>query len=324
VYVQTTICAERDMKVFSGNANPELAREIVHFLDIPLGDAQVTHFADGETRVTIGESVRGRDLFLIQPTCAPSNERVFELLVMIDACRRASARRITCVIPYYGYGRQDRKAGPREPITAKLVADMLVAAGASRILSVELHADQIMGFFNIPVDQLKVGGMFIDHLRDHELRGDDRDVVVVSPDVGGVPSARQFADLLGAQLVIVAKRRGRANECEVMEVIGDVAGKLCVFRDDMIDTAGSMVQGAFALRSRGAAGVIAVATHPVLSSGATSRLRSAGFERVIVANTIPVPEDKRFPQLEVLSVAPLLAEAIRCVHEDRSVSDLIR
>jgi ribose-phosphate pyrophosphokinase len=305
VYVQTTICAERDMKVFSGNANPELAREIVHFLDIPLGDAQVTHFADGETRVTIGESVRGRDLFLIQPTCAPSNERVFELLVMIDACRRASARRITCVIPYYGYGRQDRKAGPREPITAKLVADMLVAAGASRILSVELHADQIMGFFNIPVDQLKVGGMFIDHLRDHELR-------------------RQFADLLGAQLVIVAKRRGRANECEVMEVIGDVAGKLCVFRDDMIDTAGSMVQGAFALRSRGAAGVIAVATHPVLSSGATSRLRSAGFERVIVANTIPVPEDKRFPQLEVLSVAPLLAEAIRCVHEDRSVSDLIR
>ncbi|MBD3177308.1 MAG: ribose-phosphate diphosphokinase [Armatimonadia bacterium] len=312
------------MKLFTGSANPKLAADIAHCLGIPLGDAEVTHFSDGECRITIRESVRGCDVFLIQPTCAPTNDHLVELLIMLDACRRASARRITCVIPYYGYGRQDRKCGPREPITAKLIADMLVAAGASRVLSVELHADQIMGFFNIPVDQLNVGGLFADYVKDNVFDNGSADAVVVSPDVGGVASARQFADRLGSQLVIVAKRRRRANEVEVMEVIGDVEGKLCIFRDDMIDTGGSMVEGASALMKRGASRVMALGTHPVLSGHASKRLAASSFEKVIVSDTIPVPEERRFPQLEVLSVAPLLASGIRCIHEGRSVSSLIR
>lgn len=312
------------MKVFTGNANRKLAEDVTRCLGIPLGDAEVRRFSDGECRITIRESVRGRDVFIVQPTCAPTNDHLVELLIMVDACRRASASRITCVIPYYGYSRQDRKCGPREPITAKLIADMLVAAGASRVLSVELHADQIMGFFNIPVDQLKVGGLFADYAKAHVFSYGSTDAVVVSPDVGGVASARQFADRLGTQLVIVAKRRKRVNEAEAMEVIGDVQGKLCVFRDDMIDTGGSMVQGAAALMRRGAARVMAFGTHPVLSGYAPKRLAASSFEKVVVSDTIPVPEEKRFPQLEVLSVAPLIAEGIRCIHEGRSVSSLIR
>jgi ribose-phosphate pyrophosphokinase len=312
------------MKIFAGNANPILAREIASELRMPLGEALVTQFADGETRVSIGESVRGCDVFIIQPTCAPANDHIFELLIMIDACRRASARRITCVMPYFGYARQDRKGAPREPITAKLVADMLSAAGASRILTVELHTDQMMGFFNCPVDQLSVGPLFADHLKGHEIAERRGETVVVSPDVGGVRSAREFADLLGTQLVIIAKRRIAANHSEVMEVIGDVSDRLCIFRDDMIDTGGSMLEGAAALMNRGAASVMAVATHPVLSPGASERLASSYFERVSVTNTIPIAREKCFEQLEVLSVAPLVAQAIRCVHENRSVSVLFR
>ncbi len=312
------------MKLFTGNANRKLAGDIADCLGIPLGDADVRRFSDGECRITIKESVRGRDVFIVQPTCSPTNDHLVELLIMLDACRRASASRITCVIPYYGYGRQDRKCGPREPIAAKLIADMLVTAGASRILSVELHADQIMGFFNIPVDQLSVGGLFADYARTHVFTNGGTDAVVVSPDVGGVAAARQFADRLGTQLVIVAKRRKQANVSEAMEVIGDVEGKLCIFRDDMIDTGGSMVEGASALMKRGAGRVMAFGTHAVLSGHASKRLAASSFEKVVVSDTIPVPAEKRFPQLDVLSVAPLLASGIRCIHEGRSVSGLIR
>lgn len=312
------------MKIFTGNANPALAAEIASALGVPLGSAEVTRFDDGETRVVLLESVRGADVFIIQPTCAPANEHLFELLVMIDACRRASAARIVCVIPYYGYGRQDRKDQPREPITAKLVADLLQTAGADRILTIELHAAQIMGFFHCPVDQLDLGKLFAEHLRQHEV-GDCLDqAVVVSPDVGGVRAARMFADRLGVPLVIVAKRRLGPNQCEANEVIGDVNGRVCIMRDDMIDTGGSMIKGATRLLEEGACSVIGIGTHAVLSGDAPQRLAESSLDRVIVSDTIPVPESKRFAQLEVLPVAPVLAKAIKCVHDNQSVGALFR
>jgi ribose-phosphate pyrophosphokinase len=263
------------------------------------------------------------DVFVVQPTCSPVNEHVMELLIILDALRRASARRITCVIPYYGYARQDKKIKPREPVTAKLVADLITQSGANRILAIDLHADQIQGFFNLPVDHLFAGPLIADYLIKRKLY--DRDVVVVSPDVGGVTRARALAETLDSDLAIIAKRRPEPNKAEVMAVvtiIGDVRGRTAVMIDDMIDTAGSITQGAEALMRMGARNVVACCTHAVLSGRAVERLREAPIEEVVVTDTIPIPEDRRLPHVTVLSVAPLLAEAIDRIHQDASVSEL--
>lgn len=308
------------MKVFTGNAHPQLARDICRCLGLPLGDMVVTRFSDGETRVLIDESVRGCDIFLVQPLCAPTNDHLMELLIMCDAFKRASASRIVCVVPYYGYARQDKKGGPREPISAKLVADLMTVAGAGRLLTVELHAAQIMGFFDFPVDQLSAGPLMADYLRKNGLWGET--TVVVSPDVGGVEEASRFADRIRAGLVIIAKRRNEPNQSEVIEVIGEVQDKVCVFRDDMVDTAGTMVNGAREVLDRGARQVIACATHAVLSGNALQLIAESPMEQLVVTDTIPVPEESRCGKIEVLPVAPMLAEAMKRVHYNESVSTM--
>src|SRR5579884_1248863 len=307
------------LKIFSGNANPELAQEITAALGCTLGAATVKTFSDGEIHVQIQENVRGADVFVIQPTCAPVDHNLMELFLMIDALKRASAQRITPVLPYYGYARQDRKDRPRMPISAKLVASLLERAGANRILALDLHAAQIQGFFDVPVDHLFAAPVLIEHF--YELKG--RDLTVVSPDAGGVERARAFAKRLDAPLAIIDKRRTDVNVAEVMHIVGEVEGRHCLIVDDLIDTAGTLVKGAEALLAQGAKSVRACATHPVLSGPAIARNESSQIEDVVVTNSIPLQDGARASdRINVMSVAPLLAQAIQSIHEDGSVSTL--
>jgi ribose-phosphate pyrophosphokinase len=307
--------------IFSGNANPQLSVDICQCLELPVGKAKVSRFSDGETFCEIQENVRGVDTYIVQPTCAPVNDHVMELLIMADALRRASAGSITAVIPYYGYARQDRKVAPRTPITSKLVADLVVAAGVNRIVALDLHAAQIQGFFNIPFDHLFAMPALLDqHLK---ANYSSSEVVVVSPDAGGVERARAYAKRLFGSLAIIDKRRERANVSEVMHIIGDVEGKRCLILDDMIDTAGTLVNAANALKNAGAKEVAACATHAVLSGPAVKRIAESSLSEVIVTNTIPLTEEaKATGKFRVVSVARLLAEAIRRIHHSDSVSSL--
>lgn len=309
------------LRLLAGSANLPLAREVARYLGIDLGPMIRKEFADGELYIQIQESVRGCDVHLIQPTCHPVNTHLMELLIMIDACRRASARQITAVIPYYGYARADRKTAGRESITAKLVANLLTQAGASRVVAMDLHSAQIQGYFDLPVDHVYGSPVLVDYLASKQLS----DLVVVSPDVGGVARARAFAKRLDdAPLAIIDKRRQAHNVAEVMNVIGDVRGKTAVLVDDMIDTAGTISEGARLLRQEGARQVYACATHAVFSGPAVERLAGGLFEEVIVTNTIPIAAEKRFPQLTILSVANLIGETIWRIHEDSSVSSMFR
>jgi len=307
-----------DLKLVTGNANPSLAEEISEYLKIPLTDCEVTRFSDGEVFVQVNENVRGTDVFVVQPTCPPVNDTLMELLIMIDALKRASARRITAVLPYYGYARQDRKVQPRVPITAKLVADLLEAAGVDRVLALDLHAGQIQGFFNVPVDHLFASPVLIDYLG----RKDLKDPVLVSPDAGGVERARAIAKRLKAGLAIIDKRREGPNQAAAMHLIGDVRGHDVVVIDDMVDTAGTLVQAVNALHREGAGRILACGVHAVLSGPAIERVKASPLEEVIVTNSVPVPEEKRVARITVLSVAPLLGEAIRRIHDEESVSTL--
>lgn len=308
------------LKIFSGTANVPLATEIARYLGMDLGPLVQKRFADGELYVQIQESIRGADVYLVQPTCRPVNDHLMELLVMIDACRRASARQITAVLPYYGYARADRKTAGRESITAKLVANMLTHAGADRVLAMDLHSAQIQGYFDIPLDHVYGAPAIFQYIRECNLSN----IVVVSPDVGGVARARAYAKKLDAPLAIIDKRRQAHNDVEVFNVIGDVRGRTALLVDDMIDTAGTISEGAKLLRREGAEAVYACATHPVFSAQAIERLSSGIFEEVIVTNTIPIAPERRFPQLKILSIANVLGEAIWRIHEDNSVSSMFR
>ncbi|NJP11732.1 MAG: ribose-phosphate pyrophosphokinase [Leptolyngbyaceae cyanobacterium RU_5_1] len=309
------------LRLLSGSANLELSQDVARYLGVDLGPMVRKQFADGELYIQIQESIRGCDVYLLQPTCRPVNDHLMELLTMIDACRRASARQVTAVVPYYGYARADRKTAGRESITAKLVANLLTQAGASRILAVDLHSAQIQGYFDIPMDHVYGSPVLLDYLASKQLP----DIVVVSPDVGGVARARAFAKKLNdAPLAIIDKRRQAHNVAEVFNIIGDVKDKTAVLVDDMIDTAGTITEGARLLKQEGARQVYACVTHPVFSPPAIERLSSGLFTEVIVTNTIPVPEDDRFPQLTVLPIANLIGEAIWRIHEDSSVSSMFR
>jgi len=306
------------LKVFSGSANQPLAHEICDNLGVPLGKVKLKRFSDGEVAFQILENVRGQDVFLVQPTCTPVAESLMELLVMIDAFKRASAQRITAVVPYYGYARQDRKDKPRVPISSKLVADLISAAGAHRILTMDLHADQIQGFFNIPVDHLYATPVLIECLKSMNLDH----LTVVSPDSGGVERARFYAKYLKANLAIIDKRRVADNEAEVMNIVGDVDGRDVIIVDDLIDTGGTIVNATKEMRKKGARRLFAAATHGILSGPAIQRLEESEFEKVIITNTIPLGDEKRLSKIQVLSVAPLLSEAIKSIHEETSVSRL--
>lgn len=307
------------VRIFSGNSNPELAREISAYIGVPLGSARVGRFSDGEIRVEIDESVRGADVYVIQSTSAPVNEHLMELLIMLDALKRASAGSISAVIPYFGYARQDRKAAPRAPISARLVTDLITAAGANRIITMELHAGQIQGFFNGPVDHLYCSPVIVDYLQELALTNP----VIVSPDAGGVERARAYAKKLHATLAIVDKRRDAPNVAEVMNLIGDVEGKDAILIDDMIDTAGTLTAAARVLKDYGARRVFAAATHPVLSGPAISRLEASPLEQIIVSNTIPLSSAGRAcPKIKVLSAADVFGEAIKRIHDLNSVSSL--
>ena len=308
----------KGIKIFTGTANPELAREITDYLGVPLGDMEVRRFKDGEIDLRIRETVRGAKVFVIQPTCSPANENLMELLVIIDALRRASAKEIAAVIPYYGYARKDRKTQPREPITAKLVANLLTAAGANRVLTMDLHAGQIQGFFDITVDNLRALPILAEYFNQKGLK----DPVIVSPDVGGVGRARELAHRLHCPLAIVDKRRPRPNVAEVMHIIGDVSGKKAIIIDDIIDTGGTIIQVVEALKAEGATEVFACCTHPVFSSPAIKGLEDAELSEVVVTNTIPIPPEKRTKNTVVLSVANIFGEAIRRISEELSVSVL--
>jgi len=309
-----------NMAVFTGNANPALAELVVRHLGIPLGKATVGRFSDGEVMVEIMEHVRGKDIFILQPTCAPSNDNLMELLVMIDAARRSSARRITAVIPYYGYARQDRRPRTaRVAITAKLVAEMITAAGANRVLTVDLHADQIQGFFDIPTDNIYASPILLGDL----WRQEHGELLVVSPDVGGVVRARAMAKHLEADLAIIDKRRPRPNEAKVMNIIGEVGDRICVLMDDLVDTAGTLCEAAAALKNEGARKVLAYCTHPVLSGQAIERIEKSQLDELVVTNTIPLrPEAQACKRIRQLSIAELLAESIRRIADDDSISTL--
>jgi ribose-phosphate pyrophosphokinase len=310
---------ELPLILLSGRAHPELSKRICDYLQIPLGKISLFNFSDGENACQIEENVRGGDVFVVQPTCPPVNDNLMELLIVLDACRRSSAQRITAVIPYFGYARQDRKDKPRVPITAKLVSDLLTSAGATRVLTMDLHAAQIQGFFNIPVDHLYAAPVLIEELRRLQLP----DLVMVSPDAGGVERARAFAKRLDAGLAIVDKRRTSPNHAEVMHIIGEVEGKTCVIVDDIIDTAGTLVKTAEVLQQRGAARILAAGVHPVLSGPAVGRIAQSAVEELLVTDTIPLrPEALHCRKIRQLSVAELLGEAIRRIHEAKSVSSL--
>lgn len=307
-----------ELLIFSGSANLPLAQEICTYLDTDLGKANLRKFSDGEISVKLEENVRGRDVFLIQPVSAPANDNLMELILMMDAARRASASRITAVIPYYGYGRQDRKVEPRVPISARVVADMLETMNPNRILTMDLHADQIQGFFRIPVDHLFAAPVFVEYLKSKHLK----EPVVVSPDSGGVERARFLSKQIDAGLAIIDKRRPQANVSEVHHVIGDVEGKTCILYDDMIDTAGTITLAAKALKDNGALSVMACASHGVLSGPALERLEKSVLDEVILTNSIHLPEEKRLPKITILSVAAIAGEAIRRIHNEESVSSL--
>ena len=307
------------LTVFSGNAHPQLAKDICKYLKIKLSDALVTRFSEGEIRVKINENVRGKDVFVIQPTCPPSNDNLMELLIMIDALKRSSAQRITAVMPYFGYARQDRKDQPRVPITAKLVADLLTVAGANRVLTMDLHAGQIQGFFNIPVDHLFAVGVFIDYFSELKLN----DVVVVSPDVGGIKMARAYAKRLSASLAIIDKRRESPEKTEAMHILGDVEGKDAIIIDDLIATGSSLIEAVEALKKAKANNVIAAISHGVLSGPAIERVQECkGLKELIITDSIPIDVSKKIPKIKVLSVADLLGEAIKRIHNEESVSSL--
>ena len=305
----------RGYKIFAGTASTEFAKEVCSILDVPVAKADIKRFSDGEISVQISESVRGRDVFIVQSTGAPSNDNLMELLIMVDALRRSSASSITAVIPYFGYARQDRKAAPRVPITAKLVADMIETAGVDRVVTMDLHAGQIQGFFDIPVDNLYGSIAFENYIKSKNLKNP----IIASPDIGGVARARYFASRLGLDMVIVDKRREKANVAEVMNIIGDVEGKDVIMIDDMVDTAGTMVKAATALKNKGATSVMACATHPVLSGKAYDNIENGELDELIVTNTLTSKDSKK---ISVLSVAPLFAEVIRRVYHNESVNSL--
>lgn len=307
-----------DLMVFTGNANPELAKKIVDRLGIPLGDASVTAFSDGEIAVELNENVRGRDVFIVQSTCAPTNDNIMELMVMIDAMRRASAGRISAVIPYFGYARQDRRVrSARVPITAKVVADMLVGAGVDRVLTVDLHAEQIQGFFDVPVDNVYGSPVLLDDINEQNYQ----DLIVVSPDIGGVVRARAIAKQLDVELAIIDKRRPRANVAEVMNLIGDVDGRTCLLVDDMVDTAGTLCSAAKALKDRGANKVVAYCTHPVLSGNALENIKHSVLDELIVTDSIPLSDALiSLPNVRQLTLSKMLAEAVRRLSNEESLS----
>jgi len=308
------------IKLFTGNAHKGLAKEIADDLGIPVGDATVSKFSDGEITVHINENVRGTDVFVLQPTCMPVNHNIMELLLMVDALKRASARRITAVIPYYGYARQDRKVQPRVPISAKLVADLITAAGTNRVLTMDLHAAQIQGFFNIPVDNLYASPVLLDYVHN---KYNSQNLVIVSPDAGGVERARSFAKKLQCSIAIIDKRREAANISQLMNVIGEVRGKDAIILDDMVDTGGTTIQAVSALKEKGAKNVIAACTHAVLSGNAVEKVNNSVLEELIVTNTIPLDSKKeKCKKLTVLSIATLIGEAIKRIHEESSVSSL--
>lgn len=310
---------ENKLRIFSGNANPDLAREIAVYLGTTVGDAVINRFNNGEVQVMINESVRGKDIFIVQPTCGPSvNDNVMELLIMADAFKRASASNITAIIPYYGYARQDRKARGREPITAKLMADLLESAGITRVVTIDLHAAQIQGFFNIPFDHMPGGPILAEYIKEKNLD----DMIVVSPDLGGVSRARNMAERLNCGLAIIDKRRPEPGVAEVMNLIGSVEGKTAILVDDMVDTAGSLTEGARALKKFGAKEIYACCTHPVLTDPALSRIAQSDITELVVTNTIPLPPAKKHPKIKVLSVAPILAETVLRIFNDWSVSQL--
>lgn len=309
------------LRLFAGNSHRELGKRVAEYLGVNLGSMTSTRFSDGEIRMIVDESARGNDVFILQPTCAPVNDSLMELLIMLDAFRRASARRLTVVMPYFGYARQDKKVKPREPITARLVADLMQTAGANRVVAVDLHAEQIQGFFAIPVDHLYGGPIVGRYLIEQGYRDSD-DVVVVSPDVAGVSRARALAEMLKAPIAIIAKRRPEPNQVDIMEIIGDVSGKRCVMIDDMIDTGGTIIMGAEALRKRGAAEVMACCTHGILSGNAPQKLQDSVLTRLVCMDTVPIESHKQIPKLTVLPIAPLLGEAIRRIHVNDSVSSL--
>jgi ribose-phosphate pyrophosphokinase len=302
--------------IFSGTANIELAEDIAKYLEMPLSKANINRFSDGEINIQIAESVRGKDVFIVQPTCAPANSNLMELLIMTDALKRSSAKSITAIVPYYGYARQDRKAAPRVPISAKLVANLMETAGITRMVTVDLHASQIQGFFDIPVDNLYGSILFLDYIKAKNFKNP----VIASPDIGGVARARYFAKKLGLDMVIVDKRREKANESEVMNIIGEIKGKDVILIDDMIDTAGTMVQGAKALKDAGANSVMACCTHPVLSGPAFDRIQNGALDELVVANTIPMA--KGCKKIKMLSTAIMLGEVIRRVSNNESVNSL--
>ncbi len=308
----------RPLGVFSGTSNPELSEQIAEYLKIPLRKATISRFPDGEIWVKIDEDVRGRDIFVVQSTCSPPNENLMELLIFIDTLKRASARRITAVLPYYGYARQDRKDQPRVPITAKLTANLISKAGADRVLTVDLHASQVQGFFDIPVDHLFAVNVLVDYFS----KMDFKDLAVVSPDVGGIKMARAYAKKLGAELAIVDKRRLNESSTEVMHIMGDVKGKNAILIDDIIATAGSITEAAAALRKHGCKDIYASVTHPVLSGPAIERIEKSELKEIIVCNTIPLENHKKHPKIKCLSIAPLLGEAIKRIHAEESVSSL--
>ena len=311
----------RNLCLMTGNANPELAKKISEHIDVRLCDTFIGRFKNGETQVMINESIRGKDIFIIQPTSQPVNDNLMDLLIMADACKRASAHSITAVVPYYAYARQDPKTRGREPISAKLVANLMAAAGMTRVITVDLHAGQIQGFFDIPVDHLAaapvIAGYFNQQKYEHEL-------VVVSPDLGGVTRARKLADYLNTSIAIIEKRRPRPGEAEVMSIIGDVRGKTAIMIDDIVDTAGSLCEGAKALKRLGASKILAACTHAVLSDPAIDRINSSDIEQLVITDTIPLPEDKHSDKITVLSMAPSLGDVILHIQSRRSVSQLFR
>jgi ribose-phosphate pyrophosphokinase len=306
------------LKIISGNANIELAKQISQKLDVELSEAKVGRFSDGESQVKIVDNVRGSDCFIIQPTCPSVNENLMELLIIADALKRASARRITAVVPYYGYARQDRKSEPRVPITARLVADLLTTAGITRLLTMDLHAGQIQGFFDIPVDHLYAKPILSKYFEDKNLK----DVAVISPDAGGAERARSFAKLIHAELVIVDKRRPRPNEACIMNVIGEVKGKTCIILDDLVDTAGTLTKVADVIKEKGATRVLAAASHGVLSGQAKQRIQGSALEELVITDTIPLSKKRPNEKIVVLSVAAMLAEAIKRISKDESISAL--
>ncbi|MFA5176704.1 MAG: ribose-phosphate pyrophosphokinase [Candidatus Omnitrophota bacterium] len=306
------------LAIFSGNAHPELAKDICKYLKVKLSEALVTRFSEGEIRVKINENIRGKDVFVVQPTCPPANENLMELLIMMDAMRRSSAQRITAVVPYFGYARQDRKDQPRVPITAKLVANLLTTAGANRVLTMDLHAGQIQGFFDIPVDHLFSIGVFIDYF-DQKIK----DLVVVSPDVGGIKMARAYAKRMGVPLAIIDKRRESPEKTEAMHILGEVAGKNAIIVDDLIATGSSLFEGVEALRKEGAKNIYAAIAHGVLSGPAIERLdKCVNLKELVITDSIPLDKNKNHPRIRVLSVANLLGEAIKRIHNEESVSSL--